>query len=180
MARIRCLTAGEDGVEPGGVRVLVVPNAPNTDGRVVLGDLVPSQDTLERIASRLDEVRLIGARVAVEPPRYLGVTVVGRLVARPRNSVARIQTEALDALYAYLNPLTGGPDRNGWPFGRSVHAGEVFAVLQNIRGVEVVEDVRIFGANPLTGERGVQTARLDLPAAGLIFSFQHLIRVEQR
>jgi len=178
--RIRCLTAGEDGVEPGAVRVLVVPNAPAEDGRLVLGNLVPSDGTLERISERLDQVRLIGTRVVVEPPRYLGVTVVGRLVARPRNSVTRIQTEALDALYAYLNPLTGGPDGTGWPFGRAVHAGEVFATLQNVRGVEVVEDVRIFGANPVTGERGAQTARLELPAAGLVFSFQHQVRVEQR
>jgi predicted phage baseplate assembly protein len=180
VARLRCLTAGEDGVEPGAVRVLVVPNAPSEDGRLVLGNLVPTEQTLHRISERLDEVRLIGTRVVVEPPRYLGVTVVGRLVARPRNSTTRIQTEAVDALYKFLNPLTGGPDGRGWPFGRAVHAGEVFALLQNVRGVEVVEDVRIFGANPLTGERGAQTTRLELPAAGLIFSYQHQIRVEAR
>jgi len=180
VARLRCLTAGEDGVEPGAVRVLVVPNAPSEDGRLILGNLVPSEQTLHRISERLDQVRLIGTRVVVEPPRYLGVTVVGRLVARPRNNVNRIQAEALDVLYKLLNPLTGGPDGTGWPFGRAVHAGEVFAALQNVRGVEVVEDVRIFGANPLTGERGAQTARLELPAAGLVFSYQHQIRVEQR
>jgi predicted phage baseplate assembly protein len=180
VARMRCLTAGEDGVEPGAVRVLVVPNAPSEDGRLVLGNLVPTEQTLHRISERLDEVRLIGTRVVVEPPRYLGVTVVGRLVARPRNSTTRIQAEALDTLYKFLNPLTGGPDGKGWPFGRAVHAGEVFAALQNVRGVEVVEDVRIFGANPLTGERGAQTTRLELPAAGLVFSYQHQIRVEAR
>ena len=180
VARLRCLTAGEDGVEPGAVRVLVVPNAPSEDGRLVLGNLVPTERTLQRISQRLEEVRLIGTRVVVEPPRYLGVTVVGRLVARQRFSTNRIQTEALDVLYNFLNPLTGGPDGRGWPFGRAVHAGEVFAALQNVRGVEVVEDVRIFGANPLTGERGAQTTRLELPAAGLVFSYQHQIRVEER
>jgi predicted phage baseplate assembly protein len=180
VARLRCLTAGEDGVEPGAVRVLVVPNAPQEDGRVVLGTLVPTEQTLHRISERLDQVRLIGTRVTVEPPRYLGVTVVGRLVARPRVSVAKVQAAALNALYALLNPLTGGPDGRGWPFGRAVHAGEVFATLQNVVGVEVVEDVRIFGANPLTGERGAQTTRLEVPAAGLVFSYQHQIRVEQR
>ncbi len=180
VARVRCLTAGEEGVEPGAVRVLVVPNAPNDDGRLVLGNLVPTEATLQRISERLDQVRLIGTRVMVEPPRYLGVTVVGRLVARPRVSVAKVQAAAQNALYALLNPLTGGPEGTGWPFGRAVHAGEVFATLQNVVGVEVVEDVRIFGANPLTGERGAQTSRLEVPAAGLVFSYQHQIRVEQR
>jgi predicted phage baseplate assembly protein len=178
VARVRCLTAGEEGVEPGAVRILVVPHAPGDAGRLILGDLVPSADTLNRISERLSTVRLIGTRVMVAPPSYLGVTVVGRLHARPRVSPSKLQTEALDALYGYLNPLTGGPDGNGWPFGRAVHVGEVFAVLQNLAGVEVVEDVRIFGANPVTGERGAQTNRLELPPGSLAFSFQHQIRVE--
>ncbi len=32
--------------------------------------------------ARLDDVRLVGTRVLVEPPRYRGITVVARLVAR--------------------------------------------------------------------------------------------------
>jgi predicted phage baseplate assembly protein len=178
VARVRCLTAGEEGVEPGAVRILVVPHAPSDAGRLVLGDLVPSTETLGRISDRLSTVRLIGTRVIVGPPSYLGVTVVGRLRARSKVSPSRVQTAALDALYGYLNPLTGGPDGRGWPFGRAVHAGEVFAVLQNLTDVEVVEDVRIFGANPVTGERGAQTNRLELPPGSLVFSFQHQIRVE--
>jgi hypothetical protein len=55
----------------------------------------------------------------------------------------------------------------------------VFAVLQNIRGVGLVQDVRVFGANPLTGERGEQTQRLDLEPNSLVFSYEHQIRVEE-
>ena len=90
-----------------------------------------------------------------------------------------METEALDALYGYLNPVAGGPDGRGWPFGRPVQAGEVFSVLQKIRGVELVEDVRLFGANPVTGERGAQTQRLDLGPDDLVFSFGHQVRVEE-
>ncbi|MGC9671533.1 putative baseplate assembly protein [Planosporangium sp. 12N6] len=180
VARVRCLTAGEDDIAPGTVRVLVVPAAAAEDGQVAFGALVPSQDTLRRVAQRLDEVRLVGTRVHVEPPLYRGVTVVARLLARPRTSTARIEAEALAALHRFLNPLTGGPDGTGWPFGRPVQVGEVFAVLQRVRGVELVEDVRLFGANPVTGERGAETARLDLPPDSLVFSYQHLVRVEQQ
>ena len=38
--------------------------------------------------------------------------------------------DALEALYALFHPTTGGPDGNGWPFGRPVVAGEVFAILR--------------------------------------------------
>ena len=180
LARVKCVTAGDDGVDAGAVRILVVPAAKPVNGRLLLGDLVPNADTLGRIAERLEEVRLIGTRVLVEPPTYRGVTVVARLVARPRVSTSRIQAEALTALYELLDPLRGGPEGTGWPFGRAVHSGEVFAALQGVRGVDVVEDVRLFGANPVTGERGQETSRLELPTHSLVFSYGHQVRVEER
>jgi predicted phage baseplate assembly protein len=156
-----------------------VPAAPQEDGRIDFAELVPAEDTLQRISDRLDQVRLIGTRVSVEPPSYRGVTVVTRLVARPKADVTRIKEEALSALYNYLNPITGGPDGQGWPFGRPVQAGEVFGLLQRIRGVDMVEDARLFGANPVTGERGKETQKLELDPYSLIFSYEHHVRVEE-
>jgi predicted phage baseplate assembly protein len=179
LARVRCVTAGEDDVNAGSLRVLVVPAAPQVEGRIEFGELVPDEETLRRIAERLDEVRLIGTRVSVEPPSYRGVTVVARIVARPRADVERIRVEALEALYAYLNPISGGPDGDGWPFGRTVQAGEVFGLMQRIRGVDMVEDARLFGANPVTGERGKEAQKLELDPYSLVFSYEHQIRVEQ-
>jgi predicted phage baseplate assembly protein len=180
IARVRCLPAGEGSAEAGSVRVLVVPAAPNERYRIQFEDLVPDPDSLERIAARLDQVRLVGARISVEPPLFRGVTVVARLVARPRANRGRIQEAALDALYKLLNPLTGGSAGTGWPFGRPVYAGEVFAALQGVVGVELVEDVRLFGANPVTGERGKETTKLELEQNSLVFSYAHQIRVEER
>jgi len=121
---------------------------------------------------------VIGTRVVFEPPVYRGVTVVAKLRARARTNPTRLQTAALDALYAYLDPITGGPDHDGWPFGRPVTAGELTAVLQGLRGTELVEDLRIFGADPVTGQRGGQTARLELEATALVFSYEHQVLVE--
>jgi hypothetical protein len=61
-----------------------------------------------------------------------------------------------------------------------VLAGEIFGVLQSVKGVDYVEDVRLFGANPITGERGQATNRLDIDAGSLVFSYAHQIRVDQR
>jgi predicted phage baseplate assembly protein len=179
VSRIHCLTAGEDDVSSGAVKVLVVPAAAHVERQLLFADLVPSVGTLERIADRLDDVRLVGTRVLVEPPRYRGVTVVARLVARTRLDPDEVRVRALAALYAYLNPLTGGEDGTGWPFGRRVSHGEVFALLQTVRGVDVVEDVRMYGANPVTGERGTEVTRLPVGAGGLVFSYDHQVRVER-
>jgi phage-related baseplate assembly protein len=133
---------------------------------------------MQGISRRLEECRPIGARVLVQSALYRGLTVVARLQARPGASAARLQEDALDALYTYLNPITGGPDGTGWPFGRPVHAGEVFAVLQHLRGIELVEDVRLFEADPMTRQRGGVVQRLELEPHALVYSYEHQVRVE--
>src|SRR4029077_11454262 len=99
---------------------------------------------VQRISNHLDKSRVIGTRARVEPPVYRGVTVVAKLRPRPGANAARLQADALDALYHYFHPISGGPDRNGWPFGRPVHVGEVYSVLQGLRTTELVEDARLF------------------------------------
>jgi predicted phage baseplate assembly protein len=171
--------AGADGVDSGGVRVLVVPAVADGDnGRVDFASLVPSDATLERIAAYLDERRMIGARVRVEPPRYQGITIVAKLRARSNASAARVEQAALDALYGWFHPLRGGSAGIGWPFGRAVHVGEVYAALQRVPGVEFVEDARLFGADPSTGQRGESATKIDLDPNTLVFSYEHRVRVE--
>ncbi|WP_130783208.1 putative baseplate assembly protein, partial [Cellulomonas biazotea] len=180
VARVRCVAAG-DGADAGAVRVLVVPTAvPDAAGVLRFEDLVPQADTLQAIAEHLDERRPVGVRVLVEPPFYQGVTVVARLSPRPRADVAQLATDAERALHRYFEPLQGGPDGDGWPFGRPVQAGEVYAVLQQLAGTEIVEDVKLFAADPITGRRGEAVQRIDIDKHALVFSFRHQVRVTRR
>ena len=52
-----------------------------------------------------------------------------------------------------------------------------YAVLQGVRGVELVEDVRLFAANPITGEHGDAVQQIDIDANALVFSYEHQVRV---
>jgi predicted phage baseplate assembly protein len=174
VVRVRAVAASSL-EESGGVRVLVVPAVPSDDGRLKFEQLVPASDTLQRIANRLDDARVIGTRVLVQPPVYRGITVVARLKARSRANPVRLQETALRALYRYLHPIVGGPDGLGWPFGRPVNVGEIYAVLQSLRDTELVEDVRLFGADPVTGERTPPAQRIELEANALVFSFEHQV-----
>jgi len=178
-ARVRCVpVTDEAGREQNAVRVLVVPAVPDT-GELDFATLQLDPSMRTRIEKYLDERRCVGAQVSVEPPFYQGVTVVAQLRARTRTAPGILGARATQALYDYFNPLTGGPDGEGWPFGRPVQSGEVFAVLQRLPGVELVEDVLLFGANPVTRERGNAVARLDLPPNALAFSFGHQVRVKE-
>jgi predicted phage baseplate assembly protein len=176
IARVRCLPAG-DAAEAGAVRLLVVPACNGENGRLRFDELLPTDDTLKSIAAHLEARRLIGSRVIVEPPHYQGLTVVAQLRARPHTRPAALQEAALEALYRHFHPVSGGPDRAGWPFGRPAHVGDVFAVLQALSGTELVEDVRLFAADPVNRTRGEATQRLAIDGNALVFSFEHQVRV---
>jgi predicted phage baseplate assembly protein len=176
VARARCVAAGEPG-EAGTVRLLVVPAVSGDRGQLRFDELIPAETTLEAIAARLDGCRLVGSRVIVEPPRYLGMTVVAKLRARPGARPAALRQAALDVLYGYFHPVTGGPDGDGWPFGRAAHIGDVFSVLQALPGTELVEDVRLYAADPKERVRGEATQRLAIDPDSLIFSFEHQVLV---
>lgn len=178
--RVRCVPAGDGSTA---VRVLVVPalgeHRDADDDAARFAALRPREETLERIRAFLDARRCVGARVLVEPPFYQGVTVVAQVRARPgvTGSAAYLRRRALRALYDYLDPVRGGPDGTGWPFGRPIQSGELHAVLQRVDGVDLVEDVRLFAADPTTGERGEAVQRIELDVGALAFSYGHQVRV---
>ncbi|GAA2751246.1 putative baseplate assembly protein [Kitasatospora cinereorecta] len=177
VGRVRCLAA-ESGPDAGGVRVLLVPRVPDDGrGRLEFARLAFSDELLAEVTGYLDRRRMLGTRLLVTPPHYQGVTVVAEVRARPGRSGEDLQEAALGALHRHLDPLDGGPDGTGWPFGRPVQAGEVHAVLQHLPDVELVERVRLFPADPRTGRRGPATDRIELGPDALVFSYEHQVRV---
>jgi predicted phage baseplate assembly protein len=177
-ARIRCLAVDDASHGPGAVRVLVVPQATvDRGGLLRFEQLVPGSELLGQITRYLDERRPIGIRLAVGPPYYQGVTAVVTLHSFARADNDLVHASAMQALYDYLDPISGGPLGTGWPFGRTVHSGELFAVLQRVHGVAMVDEVRLHPADPITGKRGDAVERIDLDESALVFSYDHRVTV---
>ena len=176
-ARVRCVT------DPGastGVRVLVVPHvAADEVGQIRIADLAVEDETLQRISDRLDERRLVGTRVLVQPPEYVGLTAVVSLRARPRFDPVEVRREVLRALYGLYHPLTGGPDGDGWPFGRPVQLHEIHAALAALPQVDMAGEleVALYPADPYSGRRGAAVQRLEIAETALVHSFDHQVRV---
>ncbi len=174
VARARCLPPAVAG---DAVRMLVVPRVDIPPERLVLDDLALPEALTERVSSYLEERRILTTTVEITTPFYQGASVVARVRGTAGADPELIRDRLLDALYVYINPLVGGPDGGGWPFGRELNVGEVFALLAGVEGVLGVEEVRLFLADLRTGERreGRQRARLSPDA--IFASFQHQVLV---
>lgn len=133
-------------------------------------------------------IRLHGTGPAENWPGDVGIDVVSRweraLRRLEQGRFAKIVTvegvcsgPALDVLFRHLNPLHGGHEGAGWPFGRPVQYGEVFGVLQRAVGDVLVEEIRMFAADPITGRRGAPVDRIDIGPGTLVFSYQHQVVV---
>ena len=89
----------------------------------------------------------------------------------------QVQRRAEAEIYSFLNPYTGGPARQGWPFGRDLHLSEIYGLLQRIAHVEYVDAVKLEIVEP--GAPGPRPAppRVMVSKHGVICSAKHVITV---
>ena len=143
IARAQCLPNRNRDLapEPGWVTVIIVPRG--TEKR-----LEPSAELIHAIEDDFATrslATLLGepaARINVIGPGYLPVEVAVEVqpVSLPQSGAVR--QAVLSALETFLHPLRGGPDGQGWAFGRNVYLSELFAAFEAIPGVEHVRSLR--------------------------------------
>ncbi|MGL4649232.1 MAG: putative baseplate assembly protein, partial [Caldilineaceae bacterium] len=177
VARAHCVQAG---ATPGEVRVLIVPRIPNLIGPIAPQSLGLTADLRDRIAAYLDERRLLGTRLEVSPPAYQWVDVDVRFRPAVGSTADDVRQAVEDRLYAFLNPITGGQDGKGWPFGRDLFLADIMAILLPIRGVDFVRSVRLFPVGYVNGQfvRGDEASQVAVPDIATIASYHHDVRVE--
>jgi hypothetical protein len=122
--------------EPAHVSVIVVPFR--------MGDEKlprPTDDLRRAVQKYLEPRRLITTMIHVAEPVYLPFTVRLTVSLSP-DTIALDQTAILgeieNALQIFFDPLVGGEDGAGWPFGRNVYLSEIYNLLDRQRGVDYV------------------------------------------
>ncbi|MGW0809104.1 putative baseplate assembly protein [Nonomuraea sp. NPDC002799] len=154
-----CLTT------PGIVTVLVLPHLP-------AGRPEPSPGLLRAVAAHLCPRRVLGTRIEVAGPVYVTVTVRATVAPAPGARPAELPAAVHTALDRFFDPLTGGPDGAGWPFGRDVYRAEVLRVLDEVPGVSHVAALELAAGDGPPG-----CADLCVGPTGLVASGPHEIEV---
>lgn len=179
IGRAECLTAAHES-HAGLVRVLVVPNVASDEfGQVRREDLIPLTDTVRRIAEHLEQRRVVGTRVVVEPPTYRGLRIAIRLSALPGFDRDQVRENIIRVINLLLHPLKGGHDGRGWPLGRAVQPHEVSAALAWVGGVDLSEevDLKLFEVDASGATENQPVPRLMLPRNGLVLSVKPSVRI---
>ena len=115
---------------------------------------------------------MIGTRVAVTGPIYLEVAVKATVQVYSGQNRTRVQEAIVASLNALLDPLTGGPQGTGWPFGRDVYRTEILQTIVRTPGVNHVisMDLLSAGCEP-------QCGNICLKPTWLVKAGQHQIEV---
>ena len=175
VARAKCQTAQRGN---GAVQLLVVPQVRGDAAQHTLDDYAISPPLMQAITTHLDARRLVGTSVEVATPYYQGVSVVALLHGAPGRPVALVRQRANDALTRFINPLVGGLEGTGWPFGTDINAAVVTQLLESVDGVERVEEALLFEYDLRTGRRlGSAKDVIRLDRQSLFLSAQHQVVV---
>jgi predicted phage baseplate assembly protein len=169
----------------GPVRVHLLPQIDPADRKLAIEELVPTDDLFAEVADYLDDRRLIGTTVELEPMKLRGMSVVVNLQAEPRTDLARIEEEVSYALYTYLNPLVGGRldgVGEGWELGRALNQGELYGIVNAVAGVDYVKILRVYETDMQTGKQEAKPAgtHIQLEPDETIASGTHIVKAEHR
>ena len=99
---------------------------------------MPSQTFLSAVSTALETYRVLTTELFVVAPKYHDVQVIADVEVKRDVDVPVARQAAADAIEAYLDPITGGPDGDGWPLGKAVSYGELLSTIVQAKKVSAV------------------------------------------
>jgi len=178
IGRVKCLQprpASAGRVAPGQVYLLVIPRVERPEGYLEPDQLELNPTDIAALTAHLDERRLLTTRLDIRPPAYYWVSCHVQLRAAPGADQTQIEEETLQRLYRFLNPLTGGPEGKGWPFGRDLYVSDVYQCLQGLPNVLFIRNVQMYVARAGGAAQGEPVESVEVIAHGVIASAHHQV-----
>ena len=134
---LRDLSSDFQGVtKPGVVSLVIVPKDRTSEPR-------PSLDLLRNVWEFINPLRMQSTYLVLGGPEYLYINVEAEIVPRYESMDMDIATACRERLEAFLHPLTGGENADGWVFGKWPHSSDVYALLESVPGLEFVRSLQV-------------------------------------
>ena len=154
VARVLCVPNRDlaadafDNIPPvlGNVSLIIVPDT--TDPKPQ-----PSTELIRRVQKFISASCPATATVLVVGPLYLQVNVQAEVGLVSLDGAGTVAAKIQNALAAFLHPLTGGVDGQGWEFGREPHRSDIYGVIEGVPEVDHIRALTVEGIEDFPGAR---------------------------
>lgn len=106
-------------------------------------ELADYKEIVAKVRTSLKPRLLVGTPMTVAMAEYTPVKLRGTIcfesfaAIKPQAVLAKAQKAVID----YCDPITGGPEKTGWPYNRALTVYELFHCIEPIDGVKYVNEI---------------------------------------
>ena len=93
----------------------------------------------------LEGRKLLTTRLHIVEPDYVSISIEAELILKDGAKEEELKEKARKEIKDFFDPLNSGKywEGKGWPFGRSIYLSEIYKLLDDLSGVDYVENVII-------------------------------------
>ena len=143
IARVKCLAQRNLSesdvvtVAKGNISLIVVPEQNIQENN--------NNNKYGKLLDFLNERKLLTTRLHIVEPLYVSVTVKAELTLIDGAKAEEIKENAEKEVNLFFHPLYSGNywGGKGWPFGRSIYISELYKILDDLSGVDYVENLLV-------------------------------------
>ncbi len=161
------------------VNVFIVPQIIEPNRIIEREEMVLTEDVRQIVHEFLDERRLLTTNLDILQPQYYWITTKVRFRPGTFANPEAVENAITARLYQYLNPIIGGTDGKGWPFGRDLVQSDIISALQDIDGIDFIRSIELYWIQYLP-EGGINREGplpvIETVQHGLIASYRHDVR----
>jgi predicted phage baseplate assembly protein len=152
---------------PGVVCVFVVSNKRGP------GPPIPDEDTLRAVSEALSNtLSPAGVEIVAAAPAFHNIRIEATVVLKRSVNRGEAVRDVLAELNSYLDPIKGGDDGQGWPFGGTLfHSAFVRRLLSKVSSVSAVPRLSFV----VDGARRATCVDFPIPANSLVWPANHQV-----
>lgn len=145
VVKVKCLpnTNNKNQKEIGWVTLIIVPDSKEDKP---LPSLELRKEVQQYLEARCENTLACKKHIHIDSPSYVEINVSVDVFVTSIDEAFKIDREVKRKLNTFFHPLTGGREQKGWDFGRDVAASDIYALLENIEGVDHVENLKVTAA----------------------------------
>jgi hypothetical protein len=126
---------------PGIVSLILAPVAsPSTQ---VADRPMPTMELIRLVRDYLDQHRLTEASLVIVGPEYVAIKVEAEVTVTDVDSASDVELAVSLALSRFLHPALGRRDGAGWHFGEEPTKSDLFALIEDVPGVDHVRELKV-------------------------------------